>query len=108
LICVAIVTPTEDNGDEFEIETWLMSCRVFGRQVEHAFLNEIVERTKGIGAKSLLGRYRPTNKNKVVEALYAGLGFQKVETTRDRETCWRLQLADFREMTTKIKRASAP
>jgi FkbH-like protein len=108
LICVAIVTPTEGNGDEFEIETWLMSCRVFGRQVEHAFLNEIVERTKGIGAKSLLGRYRPTNKNKVVEDLYAGLGFQKVETTRDRETCWRLQLADFREMTTKIKRASAP
>ena len=59
-----------------EIDTWLMSCRVLGRQVENATLRVMVEVAKAIGAQSLIGRYIPTDRNGMVSDHYATLGFK--------------------------------
>ena len=40
------------NGDEVLIDTWLMSCRVLGRQVEEATLGMIVDAATRLGASS--------------------------------------------------------
>ena len=64
------------EGAEAHIETWLMSCRVLGRKVEEACLNLLVERCKRLGARRLIGIYRPTQKNAMVRTLYPGLGFE--------------------------------
>lgn len=57
------------------IDTWLMSCRVLGRGVEHATL-EILARAVGErGFTELIGEYCPTERNGLVAGHYEQLGF---------------------------------
>ena len=57
------------------IDTWLMSCRVLGRQVEAAALEVVAKEAASRGAHTLIGEYRPTARNGMVSAHYAKLGF---------------------------------
>ena len=63
------------EGEEAEIDTWLMSCRVLKRQVEEEVLNEIVRLARLAGATRIKGVYLPTSKNGMVRDHYAKLGF---------------------------------
>jgi FkbH-like protein len=63
----------------WEIDTWLMSCRVLGRKVEHMVLREILDHARASGICKLVGTYKPTDRNKLVVDHYAKLGFTKVE-----------------------------
>lgn len=85
-----------------EIDTWLMSCRVLGRQVENATLRVMVEIAKAIGAQSLIGRYVPTDRNGMVRDHYATLGF-KPRLGEQSGAEWILQLAEYVPTTTSIK-----
>lgn len=69
-------------GDQaaWDIDTWLMSCRVLGRRVEHMVLREILEHARAAGIRTLRGSYIPTERNHLVADHYARLGFAK---TRD-------------------------
>jgi FkbH-like protein len=58
-----------------ELDSWLMSCRVLGRQVEEATLNVIAAVAKEMHACALRGIFRPTNKNAMVSGHYRRLGF---------------------------------
>ena len=57
------------------IDTWLMSCRVLGRQVEEATLNLIAAQAARLGARRLIGEYRPTAKNKKGPQALSNPGF---------------------------------
>jgi FkbH-like protein len=72
LVGVAILR-TADT--EWEIDTFLMSCRVLSRGIETAFLARLVKEAGDRGAKSLVGRYVPTPKNVLVQDLYPRHGF---------------------------------
>lgn len=63
------------SGDTIHMDTWLMSCRVLGREVEQACLNVITAAAQAAGASSLRGEYRPTPKNAMVRDMYTRLGF---------------------------------
>jgi FkbH-like protein len=76
-----------------EIDTWLMSCRVLGRQVEQATLNLIVAEARRLSAEILIGRYLPTAKNAMVADHFAKLGFSACK--QGGGTLWRLNLKDF-------------
>ena len=65
-------------ADAIELDTWLMSCRVLGREVEQACLNAMGTAARATGAARLTGLYRPTAKNSMVSDLYARLGFTLV------------------------------
>lgn len=78
--------------DAWDIDTWLMSCRVLGRKVEQAVLAELVEQARGRGLRRLIGSYLPTEKNKLVENHYEKLGFQLVERSADGGSRWQLEL----------------
>jgi FkbH-like protein len=80
------------QGDAWDIDTWLMSCRVLGRKVEAAVLAELVAQGRAAGVKRLLGRYLPTEKNQLVADHYAKLGFELLETRPDGSTWWQLPL----------------
>ena len=43
LVSTMILRPTPDHEDVLEIENWVMSCRVFGRQLEFEAMNIAVE-----------------------------------------------------------------
>jgi FkbH-like protein len=83
------------DGPDAVIETWLMSCRVLGRGVEEACLNAFAEAAMTKGARRLVGRYRPTEKNGMVREHYGRLGFAKMEEHEDGSTRWELPLSGF-------------
>src|SRR6185437_9827022 len=72
------------------IDTWLMSCRVLGRQVERMVLREVLYHAARRGISKLVGVYRPTDRNKLVEDHYAKLGFTRVARQDDGSTEWEL------------------
>lgn len=87
-----------DRGPEaWEIDTWLMSCRVLGRRVEEAVLAELVREARAAGARWLIGRYIPSEKNMMVARHYEKLGFEQVEVMPSGESVWRLAVADAPE-----------
>jgi predicted enzyme involved in methoxymalonyl-ACP biosynthesis len=57
------------------LDTWLMSCRVLGRQVESTTLNLVAQLARDMGARRLVGEYIPTTKNAMVRDHYEKLGF---------------------------------
>ncbi len=60
---------------EWEIESWVMSCRVIGRGLEDLMFNIMLEGARAAGARQLRAIYRPTAKNKLVAGVLPGLGF---------------------------------
>ncbi len=77
----------------WEIDSWLMSCRVLGRKVEHRVLGEILDRARAAGIETLAGTYRPTDRNKLVVDHYARLGFARVSEEESGLTRWELAVA---------------
>ena len=63
-------------GGDLLIDTWLMSCRVLGRQVEPTTLNLIAAHAQRLGASRLVGEFIPTKKNAMVRDHYTRLGFE--------------------------------
>lgn len=88
MISVVICRPAEDAS--WEIDTWLMSCRVLGRRVEHMVLREILEQARAAGIRTLRGAYIPTERNKLVVEHYAKLGFTKTGEEPSGLTRWEL------------------
>jgi FkbH-like protein len=80
LVCVGIIHRLDGrvDGPTWVIDTLLMSCRVMGRQVEHAFLSYLAELARDCGAKRLRGVYLPTAKNTPVRDFFQQHGFTSV------------------------------
>ena len=83
-------------GRSLEIDTWLMSCRVLGREVEEACLNVLAAGARALGAERIVGEYRPTAKNGMVREHYGKLGFTLEGSDADGNTRWSLELADWK------------
>ena len=77
---IAIIVGRLLANKDLYIDTWLMSCRVLGRQVEPTTLNLIAQEAAKLGARRLVGEYIPTKKNAMVKEHYARLGFTVMET----------------------------
>lgn len=75
IVAVAIAA---ESGDVLDIDTFLMSCRVIGRTVEHSILDLLVDEARRRGMRCLRGTYVPTSKNALVADLYDRLGFTSV------------------------------
>jgi FkbH-like protein len=80
------------DGDVLDIDTWLMSCRVIGRTVEHAMAANLCRRATAMGCSRLRGMYVPTAKNSLVADLYPRLGFEPVSEDRGMST-WEYDIA---------------
>jgi len=102
MIAIVIAKPSQSAG-ELTIDTWLMSCRVLGRQVEHATLNLLVDEARRRGYRAVIGEFRPTEKNGLVRDHYAKLGFQEDGTGDAGGSFWRLPLENYVPLQTHIK-----
>jgi FkbH-like protein len=92
---IAIVIGKLQGGGDLLIDTWLMSCRVLGRQVEPTTLNLICQEAKKLGARRVVGEYIPTKKNGMVKDHYAKLGFTVMETDPSGGNVNMIDLASF-------------
>ncbi len=99
---IAIIVGRLRENQDLYIDTWLMSCRVLGRQVEPTTLNLIAQEALKLGARRLVGEYIPSKKNGMVKDHYAKLGF----TVMDRDEAGghrdMIDLASFRPAETFI------
>jgi FkbH-like protein len=78
------------------VDTWIMSCRVLGRQVEDLTLRLIVDRARLWECDKVVGHYLPTAKNALVADLYPRLGFSESDQTKDGQV-FEMPVADYRD-----------
>jgi FkbH-like protein len=108
LVSALLMLPS--GAHRLEIDTWVMSCRVFGRQLEHEVMNIAVESARRSGISEITATYSPTPKNELIRDLYPNFGFrsagppaQPAETSR-----WSLRVADYSPASTHITREARP
>lgn len=109
LVSVMIMRSLLDDPKALEIDTWVMSCRVFGRQLEFEAMNIAVEFARGRGVQRLRADYVPTEKNAVVSDLYAALGFsQLLGSAQARNVSrWLVQIDEYVTRQTFITRRTS-
>jgi FkbH-like protein len=98
MISVVICKPSE--AGTWIIDTWLMSCRVLGRQVEEGVLCEIMAQARSRGITRLVGEFLPTDRNMMVQKHYQKLGFERVAEGVNGSTLW--------EISTRAQRPAPP
>lgn len=103
---IAIVI-CEKKDKVFEVDTWLMSCRVLKRQVEDEVINEIVRLAGARGCDTIRGIYLPTAKNGMVKQLYPDLGFSTIKED-DQGAEYELSVDSFETRPTYILVESRP
>ena len=64
------------EGQDAELDTLLMSCRVIGRRAEDAFFHALLRLLQQEGVRMLQAAYLPTPKNVLVQDLLPRLGFR--------------------------------
>jgi len=87
LICIVIL---EKKNNGLFIDSWVLSCRAFDRQVELLTMNYIVKIAKANNFKNIRGQYIPTSKNKMVKNIFKNSGF----TSKNEQ--WELNLNDYK------------
>lgn len=90
IVGLAIV---ETAVEEWMIETFLMSCRVLGRTVEHAFLQWIAEQARASGAPRLGAKYSRSKKNASFAGFYESCGMTKAVESAAEGEVWYFDLS---------------
>ena len=102
-IIAIVIGLFEPETSDIRIDTWLMSCRVLGRRMEEETLNLIADQARVLGAKRLIGEYRPTAKNGMVRDHYRKLGFSALgPESESGVTQWALALDGWTPLPTAI------
>jgi len=102
---ISVIVCRPSGADAWEIDTWLMSCRVLGRRVEQMVLREIIAHARAMGVRRLIGVYRPTERNGMVREHYAKLGFLPAGEDASGETTWQLRTeAEIEEAPMEVQR----
>jgi len=89
---ISVVICRADGDRRWDIDTWLMSCRVLGRRVENMVLREILRHARAAGVRTLTGIYLPTARNALVLDHYEKLGFRRVAEEASGITRWELNV----------------
>jgi len=90
MICVIIC---RRDGSDWNVDTWLMSCRVLGRKVENAVVQELLALAPHHGITRVIGTYKPTERNGLVRDHYEKLGFRCIDRQEGGATVWELDVA---------------
>jgi FkbH-like protein len=88
---VVIAATVSVDGPRAEIATFLMSCRVIGREIERAFLAALLTLLARRGVARVIGRFAATAKNGMVRGFYSANGFTVVERD-DNTSVWAFDL----------------
>src|SRR3989338_435957 len=80
--------------DSAVIDTFLMSCRVLGRQIETVLLHHLLEQAKSSGVTQVIGEYIPTTKNAQTKDFYKDHGFS-FHRDEQSSSLWHLDLTEY-------------
>lgn len=105
LVSVMMLGAADDDAGTLEIDNWVMSCRVFGRQLEKEAMNIAVEAARARGIRVLRAEYIPSERNGIVSGVFKDLGFAAVsDTATNGASRWILNIADYVAPRTFISR----
>ena len=103
IVSLAILEPRSE--DRFELVNWVMSCRVFGRQLEDLILNTMAEEVLQRGGNHIDANLVPTPKNGVIKDLFSDLGFKPMDAeSLSGTTRWTATLDGYAPRDTHISR----
>lgn len=71
-----IIIQLNNENRTAEIDSFLLSCRILGKGIEHAFINAMLNKLKGAGFEYVNASYVRTLKNEQVRSFYENLGFE--------------------------------
>jgi FkbH-like protein len=77
---IVICATAQIDGADATIRSFLMSCRVIGREVETTFLGVLLKFLVERGVRHVLGMYVPTKKNDLVRDFYKTAGFSHLRS----------------------------
>ena len=89
---VAIV---KKDTEAWEIDSFLLSCRVLGRGIEAALMTFLVHQAQSTGATHLRGLFIPSPKNEPAAGLFEAQGFEQGESSTDGTLNWVLNLVGY-------------
>jgi len=67
----------KDDPKEWELDTFLLSCRVMGREIEKGIMNYLIKEAKNNNVERIKAKYIPTAKNKPIEKFLASCNFEE-------------------------------
>ncbi len=71
------------NENTATVDTFLMSCRVIGRNIESAFIEEVMNDLKKVGVQTLKATFLKTSKNEQTEFFYEKMNFNLLQSSSD-------------------------
>ncbi len=83
------------NNNKCEIDSFMLSCRVLGRNVEYVFFDEIVKKMIESNRKELFGIFVKSKKNFQVEDFYDKLGFSVISKEKDK-VLYKISMKNFK------------
>lgn len=99
----AIILEKGENNSSWNIDTFLLSCRVLGRNIEQVFLlsvlNKLVEK---YGEVNVHSEYLKTLKNEQVESFYENNGFELINSSPEQKE-YKIQINDTLSIQHPIK-----
>ena len=95
-----VVIVDRQQGNEWAIDTLLLSCRVLGRGVEKALLAALAEDARGEGVLAITARFVPTEKNAPSKNFLPDQGFHHVADQN-----WRIAVDAVPALDSSIERA---
>jgi FkbH-like protein len=90
LVSVLIASIKDDSAN---IELWVMSCRVFKRDLEVTMFDELILECKKRNINSLIGYYKSTNKNNLIKDFYKNMDFVLLSSSED-EDIWKYDISN--------------
>ena len=75
---VCVVKEDENNSKNVILDSFLMSCRIIGRNIEFVFIGYIIKELANKGYKTLDSDYIQSSKNALVENFYDKVGFNYI------------------------------
>ena len=67
----------EENPKEWILDSFLLSCRVMGREIENAIMNYVIEEARKKNIEKIKAQFIPTERNSPIENFLPSCGFQK-------------------------------
>ncbi|MBN2019143.1 MAG: HAD family hydrolase [Sedimentisphaerales bacterium] len=91
----------ETQAKFWRLDTFLMSCRVIGRQAEDAFVDRICRDAIEAGCVKVTAEYIPTAKNNLVADFWDKMGFRKLASDKI-AAAYELLLKEYKQKTLKF------
>jgi len=94
LTAVSIIRENMQKTEEAIIDTFLMSCRIIGRNIEFKIIDYIINWLENNRFQSISTEFIPTKKNGQVEHFYDNLGFNLI-SNKDELNQYSIKLSDY-------------